>query len=45
MDILKIYEEQLKRVREKFSDVVDNGIILLIAIEEFLRFVRGKLIK
>lgn len=28
MDILKIYEEQIKRVREKFSDVVDNCIIL-----------------
>ena len=28
MDILKIYEAQLKRAREKFSDVVDEGVIL-----------------
>ena len=28
MDILKIYEVQLEKVREKFSDVVDSSIIL-----------------
>jgi len=28
MDILKIYEAQLKRAREKFNDVVDEGVIL-----------------
>ncbi len=28
MDILRIYEAQLKRAREKFSDVVDEGVIL-----------------
>jgi len=28
MDILRIYEVQLEKVREKFSDVVDSSIIL-----------------
>lgn len=28
MDILRIYEVQLEKVREKFSDVVDSSLIL-----------------
>jgi len=28
MDILKIHEAQLEKVREKFSDVIDSSIIL-----------------